>query len=324
MSEWKDRLFYPPMYLIFLLAAIFFVYMAFTIGFERGEYVGKYEPHEQGSMVPVEEESYDLATMLEPTDELVGSGEELYNINCVSCHGLEGGGDGPKGAGLNPPPRNFAGTEQFKQGGGLLQIFQTLNSGVPGSSMASFSFLNPGELMAISHYVRVLTPNPPADPQELVSQLAPAASAGAPEPSASQGDSVLADSAAAGKPQDKKPGRTLPVDFVVERILEERDVNFIPLTNPPATYGKLCAGCHGINGEGATVAHQFPHVGTVYASTKPLSIVSSFVIADNKTFTAFLAGGITGQPGHRFPDLTTGEIRDIFETIRSASGKTEQ
>ncbi len=67
MSDWKDRLIYPPLYLIFLLAAIFAVYKAFTIGFERGEYEGKYDPHDVSAVAPAdEEESFDLATMLAP------------------------------------------------------------------------------------------------------------------------------------------------------------------------------------------------------------------------------------------------------------------
>lgn len=31
-------------------------------------------------------------------------GETLYAANCASCHGAAGGGDGPLGAALNPPP----------------------------------------------------------------------------------------------------------------------------------------------------------------------------------------------------------------------------
>jgi mono/diheme cytochrome c family protein len=324
MSDWKDRLIYPPLYLIFLLAAIFFVYRAFTIGLERGEYVGKYDPHEEGAVAPVEEESYDLAAMLELTDELVGLGEELYNINCVSCHGAGGGGDGPKGAGLNPPPRNFASGEQFKQGGGTLQIFQTLNTGVPGSSMASFLFLNPRELMALSHYVRFFVPSPLADPPELVSRLAPAATAGAAAPQLSAGDSALADSGSAGKPQEIKPGRTLPVAFAVERILAEQITRFAPLVNPPVVYQNICANCHGAHGEGALVERRFTHSGSVYASTRPMSGVSQSVIADRQTLATFLAVGLSGHPGHRFPDLTIKEVGEIFESLSRVPGKVKQ
>ena len=36
------------------------------------------------------------------------AGKDLFiKTNCNSCHGLDGAGDGPLAAVLNPPPRNF-------------------------------------------------------------------------------------------------------------------------------------------------------------------------------------------------------------------------
>lgn len=35
------------------------------------------------------------------------AGGILFNANCSSCHGISGKGDGPVGAALTPPPRNF-------------------------------------------------------------------------------------------------------------------------------------------------------------------------------------------------------------------------
>ena len=34
-------------------------------------------------------------------------GKVLFETNCASCHGTSGKGDGPVGAALQPPPRNF-------------------------------------------------------------------------------------------------------------------------------------------------------------------------------------------------------------------------
>ena len=34
-------------------------------------------------------------------------GKTLFETNCASCHGTSGKGDGPVGAALQPPPRNF-------------------------------------------------------------------------------------------------------------------------------------------------------------------------------------------------------------------------
>lgn len=41
------------------------------------------------------------------------AGKSVYDVNCMSCHGPTGKGDGPVGAVLNPPPRDFS-TAQFK------------------------------------------------------------------------------------------------------------------------------------------------------------------------------------------------------------------
>ena len=41
----------------------------------------------------------------------VEAGKKAYELNCASCHGMTGMGDGPVAAALNPKPRNFSGAE---------------------------------------------------------------------------------------------------------------------------------------------------------------------------------------------------------------------
>lgn len=37
----------------------------------------------------------------------IAEGKELYNVNCATCHGETGAGDGPAGASLDPKPANL-------------------------------------------------------------------------------------------------------------------------------------------------------------------------------------------------------------------------
>ncbi len=43
-----------------------------------------------------------------PDVESVAIGQELFNENCIACHGPEGRGDGPTAQSLTPPPADFA------------------------------------------------------------------------------------------------------------------------------------------------------------------------------------------------------------------------
>jgi len=50
------------------------------------------------------------AALLIPTTSLAAdaeAGKATFNANCSSCHGESGKGDGPVGAALQPPPRDF-------------------------------------------------------------------------------------------------------------------------------------------------------------------------------------------------------------------------
>jgi len=94
----------------------------------------------------------DVAAALEPSADQLKTGKGLYSTYCATCHGTEGRGNGPAGAGLNPPPRNFAAEEGWKSGRGLSAVFETITNGLGG--MPAFDYLTPQERFALAHYVQ--------------------------------------------------------------------------------------------------------------------------------------------------------------------------
>lgn len=102
------------------------------------------------------------------SDSLVRRGAGLYTANCASCHGDNGGGDGPAGLTLNPKPRNFQSLAGWTNGSKVSQIYKTLQEGIIRNGMASYSYLPPADRFAIAHYVRTFAQGQPLDaPDEL-------------------------------------------------------------------------------------------------------------------------------------------------------------
>jgi len=67
-----------------------------------------------------------LLSAFVPLTALAGNAENgatIFKTNCVTCHGETGKGDGPVGAALNPPPRDFS-VGEFK--------FDANGDGTPG------------------------------------------------------------------------------------------------------------------------------------------------------------------------------------------------
>jgi high-affinity iron transporter len=80
------------------------------------------------------------------------AGERLYQANCASCHGVEGHGDGPAGARLDPPPIDFHDVARARQRS-LYGLYNTITIGVAGTSMASFANLSDADRWALAFYV---------------------------------------------------------------------------------------------------------------------------------------------------------------------------
>lgn len=96
---------------------------------------------------------------------VLGKGKDLYNINCSSCHGETGLGNGPAGLTLNPPPRNFVDPSKqvWKNGPKISNMFVTLQDGIPNTGMSAFTNIPPEERFDIIQYVQTFNPTYPKD-----------------------------------------------------------------------------------------------------------------------------------------------------------------
>ncbi len=88
---------------------------------------------------------------------------ELYRQECLQCHGVEGGGDGPMSWSLKPRPRDFR-NGIFKYTALEAQsrprrddLLRTLEEGVPATSMPNFQRLSATEREGLVDYVRLLS-----------------------------------------------------------------------------------------------------------------------------------------------------------------------
>ncbi len=93
------------------------------------------------------------------TPEQTAKGEALFKVNCALCHGPKGLGDGPAGAALKPPPRNY-GEGKWKFGGSTIAFYNTITNGSPGTSMAAYKeILSDSDRWALAIHVRKLGKN---------------------------------------------------------------------------------------------------------------------------------------------------------------------
>lgn len=87
---------------------------------------------------------------------------ELYRVECLHCHGVSGGGDGPTANFIAPKPRDFRRgifkwTSVKDQGRPTHDdLVRVLERGVWGTSMPSFRRLSDTELEGLADYVRFL------------------------------------------------------------------------------------------------------------------------------------------------------------------------
>lgn len=185
-----------------------FLFLLIFIGLAGGDIFTR-KPDPEITITPVEIpialQMGQMAELNKPNaslkNKLIEEGKGIYTVQCVSCHGAEGKGNGPAASSFNPRPRNFT-AEKFENGGAPAQLFDTLGKGL--RKMPAFSSLSLRDRWAVVHYIRTFVSNPENDTPKTLALIGLSADG-----------SVDSSNQADIKPE-------LPVEFIIDRILAEQ------------------------------------------------------------------------------------------------------
>lgn len=87
-------------------------------------------------------------------EDAAAQGAELYRVNCETCHGPQGHGDGPAGQSLSPKPGNLA---QVQSRAGDDYLFWRIHDGKPGTAMVAWrGILTDEQIWQIVSFIRTL------------------------------------------------------------------------------------------------------------------------------------------------------------------------
>ena len=92
------------------------------------------------------------ATRSRPIPQSLQTGGSVYERSCQTCHGAFGRGDGPGGAGLDPPPADLVVHVPLHS---ERDLFRFVHDGVPGTSMAPLGDrLTDEEIWHVINYIK--------------------------------------------------------------------------------------------------------------------------------------------------------------------------
>jgi mono/diheme cytochrome c family protein len=257
----------------------------------------------------------DVAVLLQPTPEHVASGKSIFAINCASCHGPAGKGDGPAAAALNPKPRDFT-SGFWRYGGGVARVVRTITEGSPGTAMAPFPGIPLQDRFALAHYIRAFDPEPETDKAE---------------------DSAWLDQFGGGKRDTTggaapavagaAPGDTIPIARAIALLTEPApdSIAVAPAAPPDSAaasasgegarlYARRCASCHGASGEGGVRTRMLGSAPYAYVTTRGLA--AGTLARDAAGFDRLVIRGLPGlMPANG--DLTTEQVRTLYSYTQS-------
>ena len=116
----------------------------------------------------IETTGYKVAPLKWPDIE---KGETLYSQYCISCHGVNGNGQGPLAQRLIPSPTNFLDETLMKQVSPF-QSFNTIRLGIEGTAMRGFEELKDDEVWDLAFYIQTLQYRPMEGQLEKLEHLA--------------------------------------------------------------------------------------------------------------------------------------------------------
>ncbi|HEU4725758.1 MAG TPA: c-type cytochrome [Candidatus Eisenbacteria bacterium] len=261
--------------------------------------------------------SADLGALMTSTPELVAQGKSLFAVNCVSCHGAGGAGDGAAAAALNPKPRNFTSDQGWKYGRGVARIARTLTEGSPGTAMAAFQMIPMPERIAIAHYVQSLNATPAQDQKADLDWL------GIGAPGAASGGAA----AAAATPV---AGPTIPIEKAMALLAEPAHAAGA-VTSPAAEdtgegarlYAARCASCHGSAGQGGVRVRMLGSAPYAYVVTESFGSPRGDWAVNPATFDRHVTLGLTGamMPGNG--DLSRASLRELYSYTQTLRARQE-
>lgn len=302
---------------VVLLVALFLVYSIFTSQYGKAVFQERFDFHKKPVENPTQQ--VDLSTLLKPTPELLAQGKQVFEANCVPCHGADGYGNGPRSAGIIPPPRNFH-QPKFHYGTSVLTLYHTVTDGSPGTSMPAFGgALSPQERMAVVHYVRQWIPKD-ALQNDTPAQIAAVAGGGAssgPRPTP--------------KLQPVPNGPRIPIDVAMQ-LVEQQAAQPTAAPAPAAKaagdlaqgeqlYKTYCIKCHGADGNGGTPIRMIdsdPYLEVTAQSFRhPLMLKS---LSDAQGFSQVVLHGLPGRSMPGFGTLTRPQLDSLYAYVQQLAG----
>jgi mono/diheme cytochrome c family protein len=86
--------------------------------------------------------------------DAAAAGAGIYKVNCESCHGPQGHGDGPAGVALDPAPKNLP---EIAAQVGDDYLYWRVNTGKPGTSMVAWKgILTDEQIWQVVAHLRTL------------------------------------------------------------------------------------------------------------------------------------------------------------------------